>query len=237
MVARALRLAWAILTFLLVESAVWTLAAFPVILLWIVTLHGAGAIIWKRATLLALIVLPSYMLFALGLMLFSAAALRLTRWRTPANAVMRIRDLDWELLTWARYLAATHFVRLIAGPIFRATPVWTFFLRLNGAQVGRRVYVNSLAVVDHNLLEFGEGTVIGADVHLSGHTVEHGAVITGHVRTGRDVTLGTGSIIGIDVAIGPGTQVGALSLVPKHSRLAEHSVYYGIPVQRINAPH
>jgi carbonic anhydrase/acetyltransferase-like protein (isoleucine patch superfamily) len=53
---------------------------------------------------------------------------------------------------------------------------------------------------------------------------------------GRNVTIGVGSVIGIDVVIGAGTQVGALSLVPKHARLAEQSSYAGIPVQRVDLP-
>lgn len=145
---------------------------------------------------------------------------------------MSIRDLDWPLLGWVRYVASTHVVRLVAGVLFRGTPLWTFYLRLNGARTGRRVYVNSLSVMDHNLLEFGEGTVVGADVHLSGHTVEGGVVHTGRVRIGRDVTLGTGSVIGIAVEIGDNAQVGALSLVPKHAKLVANTVYFGIPVHR-----
>jgi acetyltransferase-like isoleucine patch superfamily enzyme len=232
MLARALRLAWAFASFCVVEGIVWGAAASPIVYSWI-TLLAFVQEPWLRLTSISLMLFPSYVFFALALMLFSALAMRLVRWRSPANTSMRIRDVDWPLLTWARYLAATHLVRIVAGALFRATPIWTFYMRLNGARMGRRVYVNSLAVTDHNLLEFGEGTVIGADVHLSGHTVEHGLVLTGQVRTGRNVTLGTGSIIGIDVDIGDDAQVGALSLVPKHSRLAAGGVYYGIPVHLV----
>ncbi|MEW5918786.1 MAG: hypothetical protein AB1762_20460, partial [Gemmatimonadota bacterium] len=217
-----------------VEGIVWGLAAFPIVFVWFTVLTTVSAPRWLRLTSISLMVLPSYILFALALMLWSALALRLVRWRTPPNASMPIRDLAWDLLTWARYLAATHLVRVVAGTLFRATPVWSFYIRLNGGRVSRRVYVNSLAVIDHNLLEFGEGTVIGADVHLSGHTVEHGVVLTGHVRLGRNVTLGTGAIVAIDVEIGDDAQVGALSFVPKHSRLATGGIYYGIPVHRVS---
>jgi len=40
--------------------------------------------------------------------------------------------------------------------------------------IGRGVHINSLAVNDHNLLEFGDRVVVGGGVHLSGHTVEDG---------------------------------------------------------------
>ena len=62
-------------------------------------------------------------------------------------------------------------------------------MRMNGAKLGRRVFVNSLDVTDHCLLEFGDDVVIGAGVHLSGHTVERGLVRTAPVRLGRQAYL------------------------------------------------
>jgi acetyltransferase-like isoleucine patch superfamily enzyme len=136
-------------------------------------------------------------------------------------------------MTWARYMAATHVVRQLAGPLFRGSPIWTAYLRLNGARIGRRVYVNTLFISDHNLLEFGDDVVIGAEAHISGHTVEGGVLRTAGVRLDRRVTVGLGSVIDIDVDAGPDCQVGALSLVPKHTKLEAGAVYAGIPARRI----
>ena len=122
-------------------------------------------------------------------------------------------------------------MRLFAGTLFRGTPIWSAYLRLNGARVGRRVYVNSLGVSDHNLLEFGDDVVIGGDVHLSGHTVEGGFVKTAPVRLGNHVTVGLGSVIGIGVTIGPDVQIGALNLVPKHATLNGGRGYVGVPAR------
>lgn len=229
---RALRVGWAALSTLLVESALLALAATPAFLLlqWLARSTVGAA----RAVVLLCAFGPAYVLFAVALMLLSPLAMRALGWRTPDNTTLRIPKMEWPLLDWARYLASAHLVRLVAGAVFRATPLWTMYLRLNGARIGRGVYVNSLQVMDHNLLEFGDGVVIGADAHLSGHTVEDGLVKTGTVRLGRNVTIGVGSVIGIDVVIGAGTQVGALSLVPKHARLAERAIYAGIPVQRVD---
>jgi hypothetical protein len=69
--------------------------------------------------------------------------------------------------------------------------------------------VNSLSLMDHNLLELGDHSVIGSDVHMSGHLVEHGRLVTASVR------------------------VGALSVVPKFQRLEAGGVYAGAPVRRI----
>jgi hypothetical protein len=101
---------------------------------------------------------------------------------------MRIADVEWPQLHWVRYVAAIHFVRIVAGPLFRATPIWTAYLRLHGARLGRRVYVNSLSVSDYNLLECGDDVVIADNVHVSGHTVEAGVVKTARVQFGDRVT-------------------------------------------------
>jgi acetyltransferase-like isoleucine patch superfamily enzyme len=231
---RALRVGWTLAAIVVMEAVVCGLAVAPVACAWW-WLARAVATAGRLAMLAAFsaAVVPSYILFAVGLMAWSALATRTTGARTPADADMRLADLEWPLLTWARYTASIHIVRLLAGTLFRGSPVWTLYLRLNGARIGRRVYVNTTAISDHNLLEFGDDVVVGADVHLSGHTVERGLVKTARVRLGRGVTIGLGSVVDIDVTIEDGCQVGALSLVPKHSRLDAHATYAGIPVQRI----
>jgi acetyltransferase-like isoleucine patch superfamily enzyme len=120
-------------------------------------------------------------------------------------------------------------VRVVAGTLARGTPFWTLYLRLSGARLGKRVYVNSLSVSDYNLIECGDDVVIGAGVYLSGHTVEGGVVKTARIRLGSRVTIGLESVIEIGVEIGSDAQVGALSFVPKYTKLAGGRVYAGIP--------
>jgi acetyltransferase-like isoleucine patch superfamily enzyme len=224
------RIAGTAVAVIVTETLVCTVAAAPVVWVWlrIAPLSAAsGSAVWIAVCGAAIV--PSYVTFALLLTLCSPVATYLTGARTPTNVAMRIADCDSALMRWARYMAAIHIVRVLAGTWFRGTPVWTLYLRLNGARIGRRVYINTTSISDHNLLTFGDDVVVGADVHLSGHTVERGYVLTGPVHIGRGVTLGLGSVIDIDVTIGDATQVGALTFVPKHARLESHAVYFGIP--------
>jgi len=233
-VARA-RCAWAVATLIVVQGIVCGLAVLPVMAVWGPLLAWTTGDPATRVVAASFAVVPSYALFAITLMFASALATRVTGWRTRPNAEMRLADLDWALLDWVRYMVAIHVVRLFAGTLFRGTPVWSAYLRLNGARVGRRVYVNSLAVSDHNLLDFGDDVVIGGDVHLSGHTVERGFVKTAPVRLGDHATIGLGSLISIGVTIGPGVQIGALSLVPKHVTLDEPGTYAGVPARPLGS--
>lgn len=228
--ARYLRVGWTLLRIIIVQTLVCGAAAAPVVLLW----QRADTQAFPPAARLviqSLLIVPSYLLFAVMLLITSPVGTWISRLRTPNGVTLRIADLEWPLLRWVEYMTASHIVRVLAGTLFRGSPLWSFYLRLNGASIGRGVYVNSLSVSDHNLLDFGDRVVIGADVHLSGHTVEGGLLKTGHVTVGHDVTIGTGSVVEIDVAIGAGAQIGALSFVPKHTRLDGGVVYAGVPAR------
>ena len=128
-----------------------------------------------------------------------------------------------------------------AGSLFHATPLWILYLRLNGARVGRGVYVNSLALVDHNLLEFGDSTVIGSGVFLSGHTVESGVVKTapvqlvGHrkIDAGLVTIVVRGDVASVEAAVRAGAaraaqfkQLVATHVIPR----PDDQVHGGLPI-------
>jgi acetyltransferase-like isoleucine patch superfamily enzyme len=227
------RLGWVIVTVLAAESLIFGLSVLPAALFW--DLFFAREYMSRPVAIvvLSMAFIPTYLIFAFALMMLSAWATGVLGWRTPRDAEMRISDLEWPLMNWARYMASVHVVRLFAGAVFRATPLWAMYLRANGARLGKGVYINSLAVNDHNMLEFDDFVVIGDDVHLSGHTVERGFVKTATVRLGRNCTIGLGSVVGIGVSAGPGCQVGALSLVPKYTKLEANTTYVGTPVRKL----
>jgi carbonic anhydrase/acetyltransferase-like protein (isoleucine patch superfamily) len=227
------RIAVTAVSIVVLQTIVCGLAALPIVLAWTALAAWLAPDGVLATILISILLVPSYVGFALCLMVVSALATRITGLRTPPNAEMPIADVGWPLMKWAHYMAAIHVVRVMAGTLLRGSPIWTAYLRLNGARIGRRVYVNSLAVSDHNLLEFGDDVVIGDDVHLSGHTVEAGIVRTAGVRLAHDVTIGVGAVVGIGVVVAHGSQVGALSLVPKHTTHEPGHVYVGIPVARL----
>ena len=148
---RAGRIAWAALTVVVVETVVLGAAVLPAMAF--VSWQGTWARpAWQRLALGALGVVPLYLLVALLLMICTAGATRLLGWRTADGLEEPLMDGSWAVLTWARYLVTIHVVRVFAGPAYRSTPAWSWYLRLNGAQLGHAVWVNSLALMDHNLL-------------------------------------------------------------------------------------
>jgi len=228
------RVVWTLISVLVVESVVFALSVLPAALFWLLFFEREYRNRLVAIVVLSIAFIPTYLIFAFFLMALSAISTAATGWRTPPNAEMPIASLSWPLLNWVRYMVSVHIVRLFAGAVFRATPLWTLYLRLNGARLGKGVYINSLAVNDHNLLEFDDYVVLGDGVHLSGHTVERGIVKTASVRLGRNVTIGLGSVVGIGVEAGAGCQVGSLSLVPKYMKLEAGATYVGTPVRRLD---
>jgi hypothetical protein len=136
----------------LVECLVFGFAMLPGALLWEMFALRTYPYVLVRFVVLGMASVPAYGLFAFSLMVLLALSTRWLGWRTPADAEMPIKALEWPLLCWVRYIVSVHVVRLFAGSVFCVTPLWTFYLRLNGARLGRGVYINSLAVNDHNLL-------------------------------------------------------------------------------------
>jgi acetyltransferase-like isoleucine patch superfamily enzyme len=230
---KAFRIGVTAVSIVFTQAIICGVAIAPAVFVWSAVVRATPADSVVRLLVASMLLAPSYMLFALCLMPVSALITRLAGARTPPCVELRISDMSWTLMTWAQYMAASHVVRLVAGTVFRGSPIWTAYLRMNGARIGRRVYINTLSIADHNLLEFGDDVIVGADVHISGHTVEAGMLKTAGVRLGSNVTIGLGSVIDIDVEVGPHCQVGALTLVPKHARLEGHAAYVGIPARRI----
>ncbi|MGQ0735457.1 MAG: hypothetical protein ACT4QD_17610 [Acidobacteriota bacterium] len=232
--ARKGRIAWAVVSIFVVQSLVLGLAGLPAFLFWTWALTWATPP-WPlvRPMILAMSLVTAYLFFAVALIVLSSASTKVFGWRTAPGSAWRLVDMEWDLLNWSRYMISTHVVRVLVGTFFRSSPLWTWYLKLNGARIGRNVYINSLSISDHNMLEFGDGVVIGESVHLSGHTVEAGIVKTGTVRLERGVTVGLGSMVGIGVEAGEGCQIGALSVVPKNSKLEAGAIYAGVPVRRL----
>ena len=228
-----MRLAWAIASVVVVETCILAVAAAPAVVAWQWGARVEGIPKWGSTLFLCFLAVPSYVLFAFGVLVHSAWITRLLGWRTAPGLAEPLNRFSWPLLDWGRYLMSIHVARVFAGAVFRSTPIWVLYMRWNGARIGHGVWVNSLHLMDHNLLEFGDGAVIGSDARVSGHTVERGVLETAGVRIGAGSTIGIGCVIGIGTEIGSRTQVGALSVVPKFSRLSADAVYAGAPAHRL----
>lgn len=235
--SKFLRVAYGALSIILIESLVFGLSAMPGLFTFRFILDTFGGVFggYFETALLGIAFVPAYLVFAIALMFFTAIATTALRWRSVPGRY-RVADFEWPLIRWAQYNAAIHLVCLFAGGVLRSTPLWTAFLRLNGATIGRDVHVNTLNMYDHNQLEIGDHSVIGSDVKMSGHVGERGEILIAPIRLGQRVTIGTNSIVYPGVTIGDRTAVGAMSLILKDQTLEPDCVYAGVPARRVRGP-
>ena len=165
---------WTVVSIFVVETLVFGLSVLPAFTFWSWSMEWVPNPWILRPAVVAMSLVPAYLVFAFALIGLSALSTKVCGWRTAPNGAWKLRDLEWPLLDWSRYMISTHVVRVLVGTFFRASFMWTLYMRWNGARIGRGVHINSLSISDHNMLEFGDGVVIGENVHLSGHTVKAG---------------------------------------------------------------
>lgn len=176
--------------------------------------------------------IPAYLIFSIALMFLSAGWNRLMRWRTEAGEY-RIHDYDMRVIRWACYNASISVVRIFCGEALRTTLFWTAYLKANGAKIGKGVYVNTARLNDHNLLVLEEKAVVGGDAKLIAHLAEKGLIKAMPVVLRRHAVVGVNSVIGPGVEIGEGSAVGAMSFVPKGTKIPPNQAWGGVPARPI----
>ncbi|MGE5814719.1 MAG: hypothetical protein ACM36C_09555, partial [Acidobacteriota bacterium] len=131
---RSFRVFWAIASIIVVETFVVGVSVLPAFLCW-TWLFTFPIPPWlaARAVLAAMSFVPAYLVFCITLAGLSALTTRMFGWRTRADQAWKLADFDWPLLDWVRYMVSTHVVRVLVGTFFRSSPLWTLYMRMNGA--------------------------------------------------------------------------------------------------------
>ena len=215
------------------ESLIFGLAVLPAFSLWqfIVSLRTWPSE-YLNVLVVAMSILPSYFIFCLGLMAITAAATKVFGWRAPDGDVP-IKGYPKPFIKWVKYNVATHVVRIFAGEVLRASPVWRWFLRANGMKIASNVHCNTAAIYDMNLITMEEHVVVGGKAQIVAHTVEGGVLKTAPVVFRRGATIGTHSIVTPGVEVGEGGRIGALSFVTKGTKIPPRTAYGGVPARLI----
>lgn len=218
------------------QSVIFGLATLPALLFWqFIRSSTRGFPFFDPYgwyTLVAMSLIPAYLIFSMSLMFLSAGWNRLARWRT-APGEYKIHDYDWRVINWACYNASISVVRIFCGEALRSTPIWTRYLRMNGAKIGSGVYVNTARLFDHNLLVLEEKAVVGGDAKLIAHLAEHGRIKADPVILRRRAVVGVNAVVGPGVEIGEGSAVGAMSFVPKGTKIPPNEAWGGVPARPI----
>ncbi|KAA0003317.1 MAG: hypothetical protein FE044_01725 [Thermoplasmata archaeon] len=112
-------------------------------------------------------------------------------------------------------------------------PLKSFYLRLIGAKIGRRVFLSLNEIIfDPCLIEIGDGTMIGTRAMVLAHIGEEKLTLK-KTKIGKNCIIGTEALIMPGVVIEDNVVIGAKSLVPKNAILKKGKIYAGIPIKEI----
>jgi non-ribosomal peptide synthetase-like protein len=116
--------------------------------------------------------------------------------------------------------------------LFVGNPLYVLYLRALGARIGRGVTILSRSVpVCTDLLTVGAGTVIRKDAFFLCYRAHAGHIQTGRVTLGRDVYIGSKTVLDIDTSMGDGAQLGHASALYRGQTVPAGERHHGSPAQ------
>jgi acetyltransferase-like isoleucine patch superfamily enzyme len=137
---------------------------------------------------------------------------RLHQWRYPVQAGISYLQTDTYSPWWGSHqIQAIYIAFPILETVLRLIPgMFSLWLRLWGAKVGRQVYwTPKLDIADRGLVEIGDRVVFGYGVGIYSHIIKPRRqdlmLYVKPVKIGSDVFLGAGSHFAPGVVIADGT--------------------------------
>ncbi|MEU6808031.1 Pls/PosA family non-ribosomal peptide synthetase [Streptomyces sp. NPDC046831] len=137
----------------------------------------------------------------------------------------------WSL-TYLRFWTVKALLHANPVILFVGNPLYVLYLRALGARIGKGVTILSRSVpVCTDLLTVGDGTVIRADAFFLGYRAHDGHIQTGRITLGRDVYVGSRTVLDIDTSMGDGAQLGHSSALYRGQRVPDGERRHGSPAQ------
>ncbi|MFF4213959.1 Pls/PosA family non-ribosomal peptide synthetase [Streptomyces sp. NPDC001796] len=141
----------------------------------------------------------------------------------------------WSL-GYVRFWVVRTLIRTDPLTLFVGSPLYVFYLRALGADIGRGVVILSRNVpVCTDLLTIGERTVIRKDSFFPCYRARAGVIESGSVTIGKSVLVSEATVIDIRTALGDGAQLGHASSLHSGQAVPEGERWHGSPAQRAEA--
>ena len=138
----------------------------------------------------------------------------------------------WTPFVWTSE-AVTNLYESLAVPnfldILRGTPMLPWALRLLGARLGNKVWLNTTDLTEFDCVTIGDEAELIAWSGPQTHLFEDRVMKIGRVTIGARVTVGARTTILYDTHVGDGARLGPLTLVAKGERLPPATGWAGSP--------
>lgn len=179
-----------------------------------------------------LAILPAF-LFAIGigLTLFVVALKKiLIGTYTP-----KVRPM-WSTFVWRTELVTALYenvvVPALVGP-FTGTPFAAVILRVLGAKIGRRCYIETTYLTEFDLVNVGDDSAIGLACSLQTHLFEDRVMKMSSLHVGNRCSIGPRAVVLYDSTLEDDAKLDALSLSMKGETIPGKTSWQGVPARFI----
>ncbi len=126
-------------------------------------------------------------------------------------------------------LAVTFFLDMLRG-----TPFLSFFLRLFGSKIGKRVYLDTTDLTEFDVVRIGDDCALNYDCGPQTHLFEDRVMKIAPVELGDRVVVGTLAIALYGTRLESDSWLGPLSMVMKGEQLPAGTAWFGSPAQPVS---
>lgn len=189
------------------------------------------AVVAQRAVLMLVVLAAPILAFLAGLsVVLTVAGMK---WLLVGRYQPRVEPL------WSRFVRRTELVtglyEAAAVPALlnglRGTPLLSFLLRLFGARVGHRTWIDTTFLTEFDLVEIGDDVAVSTGASLQTHLFEDRVMKMSVVTIGSGATVGARPIVLYDAEVRGDAALDSLSLLMKGERLPPGTRWHGIPAQ------
>jgi non-ribosomal peptide synthetase-like protein len=140
----------------------------------------------------------------------------------------------WSIFVWRTELVTATYENLAVPNLLeplRGTFWLPAYLRLLGCRIGKRCYIDTTDVTEHDLVEIGDDVAINDLAGLQTHLFEDRVMKVSGIKVKDRATIGSLAIVLYDAEIGEDAQLGDLSVVMKGEALPAGTSWEGSPAR------
>ncbi|WEK44786.1 MAG: amino acid adenylation domain-containing protein [Candidatus Sphingomonas colombiensis] len=140
----------------------------------------------------------------------------------------------WSTFVWRTELVTATYENLAVPNLLeplRGTPWLPAYFRLLGCKIGKRCYLDTTDLTEHDLVTIGDDVALNDLAGLQTHLFEDRVMKVSGVTVKDRATIGSYAIVLYDAEIGEDAQLGDLSVVMKGESLPDGTSWEGSPAR------
>ena len=146
----------------------------------------------------------------------------------------RVRPM-WSSFVWRSELVTALYENVVVPWLLArltGTPFMAPVMRLFGARIGKRCYLETTFLTEFDLVRVGDDCTIGRGCSLQTHLFEDRVMKMSRLRVGSGCSIGPRAVILYDAVLEDNVRLASLSLVMKGETLARNTRWQGSPAQK-----